>query len=111
MRSELIQRLKLEVDFTGDSDKKLEHLKKLSVAMKQPKLTNDDLPHIVTEPFYSCFTKEKIMNCFSRVGYVPFTVKALQNPNIRHKLNEENQNEKSMHMQKIVSEYNETGTT
>ena len=106
-RSELIQRLKLEVDF-ADSDKKIELLKQLFVAMKQPKLTNDDLPEIVSEAFYCCFTKEKIMNCFSRVGYVPFTRKALQNPNIRHELHEDNQNEKSLEMEQIVSDYNAT---
>ena len=76
--------------------------------MKQPKLTNDDLPDIVTEPFYSCFTNEKIMNCFSHVGYAPFTRKALQNPNIRHELNVSNQNDKSTQMENIVAEYNET---
>ena len=70
-------------------NKKIEQ--RIAVARKMPKLTNDDLPMIVNgddlddiedKPFDYCFTKEKIKNCFPRVGYVLFTRKALENSNM-----------------------------
>ena len=61
-------------------------LKQLKEALRTPSLTNDDLSLIVCgkptdsptlSPFASTFTKEKIIKCFYRVSYVPFTRKCL----------------------------------
>ena len=87
-------------------------LQKMKVAQRTPTLNNDDLPFILngnpgdpieSRPFDSTFTKEKIKNCFERVGYVPFTRKALENPNIRHELNEDNVQGRKL--QAIYDEY------
>ena len=69
-------------------------LNRLKDAMKTVSLTNDDLSLIVNgkpndrlnSPFFSTFTKEKITNCFARVGYVPFTRACLKSEYIRHEL-------------------------
>ena len=84
----------------------------MKVAQRTPTLNNNDLPFIVNgnpgdpielRPFDSTFTKEKIKNCFARVGYVPFTRKALKNQNIRHELNEDN--DEGRKLQAIYDEY------
>ena len=63
--------------------------------MRTPVLTNDNISSIVNglsfttpiqDTFVSTFTQDKITNCFSRVGYVPFTINCLKSPYIRHKL-------------------------
>ena len=56
------------------------------------------------KPFQSTFTKEKIRECFRRVGYVPFTRRCLQNKNIRHEL-QDGDEEKSKQIAQIVKEY------
>ena len=57
-------------------------LDKLKTKMRKPSLTNEDLSLIVNRdpgdpicmsPFFSIFTKPKILNSFCRVGYTPFT--------------------------------------
>jgi len=66
-------------------------LDKLTKAMRLPSLSNDDLPQIVNgmknelikiSPFFSTFTKDKIINCFRCVGYAPFTRECLSSPYI-----------------------------
>ena len=69
-------------------------IEKIKDAKKTPSLTNMDLSDFVNgedrngSPFYSTFTKAKIMNCFARVGYVPFTRECLKSEYIRHELQE-----------------------
>ena len=90
-RSGLISILVLELGATEVEAEKKNIEQRLADARKMPKLTNDDLPVIVSgddlddiedKPFDYCFTKEKIKNCFPRVGYVLFTRKALENSNM-----------------------------
>ncbi len=67
-------------------------IEKIKDAKKTPSLTNMDLSNFVNgedrngSPFYSTFTKEKITNCFARVGYVPFMRECLNSEYIRHEL-------------------------
>ena len=70
-------------------------LDKSMKAMISPSLSNDDLPQISNamknepikmSPFFSIFTKDKIFNCFWRVGYAPFTRECLKSTYIWHKL-------------------------
>ena len=72
-------------------------LDKLMKVMISPSLLNDDLPQIsngiknepiIISPFFSNFTKYKIINCFLRVGYGTFTRECLKSPYIRHELGE-----------------------
>ena len=69
-------------------------IEKIKDAKKTPSLTNMDLSDFVNgedrncSPFYTTFTKPKIMNCFARVGYVPFTRECLKSEYIRHELQE-----------------------
>ena len=96
-RSGLISIVVLELGATEVKAEMKKIEQRLAVARKMSKLTNDDLPMIVNgddlddiedKPFDYCFTKEKIINCYARVGYVLFTRKALENPNIGHEMNE-----------------------
>ena len=73
-------------------------LDKLKTEKRTPSLTNEDLSLIVNRtpgkplrmsPFFSVFTKPKILNCFRRVGYAPFTRAWLKSTYIRHELSEE----------------------
>ena len=52
--------------------------------------------------FFSTFTKEKIINCFARVGYVPFTRACLKSENIRHELGEDTEDTT---LKDLVQEY------
>ena len=67
-------------------------IKQIKEAKRTPSLTNADLSDFVNgdtregSPFYSTFTKAKIMNCFAWVGYVPFTRECLKSEYIRHEL-------------------------
>ena len=96
----LITSLVLELGATEVEAEKKNIEQRLAVARKMTKLTNDDLPMIVNgndvdyienRPFDYCFTKEKIKNCFARVGNVPFTRKAVETPNIQHEMNEKDE--------------------
>ena len=60
-------------------------LDKLMKLMISPSLLNDDLPQIANgmnnelitmSHLFSTFTKDKIINCFRRVGYALFTESA-----------------------------------
>ena len=86
-------------------------LTQLKEAMKTPSLTNDDLSLIVcgkpndspiVSPFASTFTKDKIIKCFCRVGYVPFTRNCLMSEYVRHELGEDTQDET---LEDLVQEY------
>ena len=55
-------------------------------------------------PFFSTFTKDKIINCFRRVGYAPFTRECLKRPYIRHELGEKKED---THLDELVNEYEE----
>ena len=88
-------------------------LEKLKDTMKQPTLSNDDLPVIVNgtdsddfknKPFDSTFTKDKVLKYFRRVVYVPFTRECLKSKYIRHELNEDTDNEA---LATLVTEYEE----
>ena len=88
-------------------------LEKLKDAMKQPTLSNDDLPGIMngkssdeykTKPFDSTFTKDKVLKCFKRVGYAPFTRECLKLKYIRHEINEDTDDEA---LATFVTEYEE----
>ena len=83
----------------------------LKDAMRTPSLTNDDLSLIVCgkptdspnlSPFASTFTKEKIIKCFYRVGYVPFTRNCLKSEYVRHELGEATQDTT---LEDLVNEY------
>ena len=104
IRSAKISKCLLALDSATDPTVKKKIENELVQARKMPKLTNEDLGYIVNGPFQSTFTKEKIMECFRRVGYVPFTRNALKSEYIRHELDEENQN-KSAGIGKVVEEY------
>ena len=84
----------------------------LKELMKNPCLKNEDLPMIVNgfpgdpfhkRPFASTFTPEKIVNCFERVGYAPFTRKCLESKYVRHELGEEHG--ASEELEKLVEDY------
>ena len=53
-------------------------------------------------PFFSIFTKPKILNSFCRVGYTPFTRACLKSTHIRHELGEES---KDNTLEDSVEEY------
>ena len=89
----------------------IDALDRLRQAMKIPSVTNDDLSSIVCDisvdspsisPFASTFTKDKIIKCFSRVGYVPFTRNCLKSEYIRHELVE---NTDDTNLEDLVQEY------
>ena len=70
------------LESTEANPHEIDLLNQLKEALRAPSLTNDDLSLIVCgkptdspnlSPFASTFTKEKIIKCFHRVGYVPFT--------------------------------------
>ena len=114
-RSGLISKYNIELEATSldDLETRMVIIKNLAEARKMPKLTNEDLGFIVNgypedniskKPFQSTFTKEKIRECFRRVGYVPFTRRCLQNKNIRHEL-QDGDEEKSKQIAEIVEEY------
>ena len=82
--------------------------------MRSPSLASDDLPQIsngiknepiIISPFFSNFTKYKIINCFLRVGYGTFTRECLKSPYIRHELGE---NEEDTCLDELVNEYEES---
>ena len=82
--------------------------------MRSPSLSNDDLPQIVNgmknepiemSPFFSTFTKDKIINCFWSVGYAPFTRECLSSPYIRHELGETHEDNGGL--DQLVNEYEE----
>ena len=84
-------------DFTVTPEMKI-ILDKLKTEMRTPSLTNEDLSLIVNRapgnpicmsPFFSIFTKPKIINCFRCVCYAPFTRPCLNSTHIRHELGEE----------------------
>ena len=52
--------------------------------------------------FFSLLTKPKILNCFRRVGYTPFTRAFLKSTYIRHELVEEG---KDNTVEDLVEEY------
>ena len=73
-------------------------LDRLKTVMRTTSLTNEDLSLILNgapddpiykSPFFSVFTKSKILNCFRRVGYAPFTRAYLKSEYIRHELGED----------------------
>ena len=73
-------------DCAGVTQDMQDVLNKLKIAMRQPSLSNTDLTRIVNgddgdefdkRPFESTFTKEKIIRCFRRVVYTPFTRECL----------------------------------
>ena len=83
-------------DFVVTPDMKVV-LDKLTKAMISTILSNDNLPQIVNgtknepiimSPFFSTFTKDKIINCFRRVGYAPFTRECSNSTYIIHELGE-----------------------
>jgi len=93
-------------------------LDKLTKVMRSPSLLNDDLPQIVNgmknepiemSPFLSTFTKDKIINCFRRVGYAPFTRECLSSPYIRHELGEthEDTGKDTGGLDQLVNDYEE----
>ena len=43
---------------------------------------------IENKPFDRCFIKSKILDAFYKVGFVPFTLKCLANPKVRHEIDE-----------------------
>jgi hypothetical protein len=45
-------------------------------------------------PFYSQFTKEKILSSWAKIGFVPFTRKCLTNPKVRRELGQHTRNER-----------------
>ena len=68
-------------------------IKKIKEAKKTPSLTDTDLSEFVNgdrtgSPFYSIFTKDRIMNCFARVSYIPFMRGCLKSEYIRHESHE-----------------------
>ena len=86
-------------------------LDKLKIVMRTPSLSNDDLSLIVNgapdepmcmSPFFSTFSKPKILNCFRRVGYAPFTRACLKSTYIRHELGEEREDNT---LEDLVQEY------
>ena len=86
-------------------------LDKLKTEMRTPSLTNEDLSLIVNgapgepiykSPFFSVFTKPKILNCFLRVGYAPFTRACLKSEYIRHELGEDREDNT---LEDLVQEY------
>ena len=52
--------------------------------------------------FFSTFTKEKIINCFARVSYIPFNRACLKSENIRHELGEDTEDTT---LKDLVQEY------
>ena len=88
-------------------------LNQLKEALRPPNLTNDDLSLIVCgkptdspslSPFASTFTKERIIKCFHRVGYVPFTRNCLKNEYVRHEIGEDTGDTA---LEDLVQEYEE----
>ena len=116
-RSHRIKYLKEELSLLRDVERteatphEIALLTQLKEAMKTPSLTNDDLSLIVcgkpndspiVSPFASTFTKDKIIKCFCRVGYVPFTRNCLMSEYVRHELGEDTQDET---LEDLVQEY------
>ena len=88
-------------------------LLKLKDKMRTPRLTNDDLLSILNvfpgttplqSPLVSTFTKDKIIKCFSCVGYAPFTRNYLMNPYIYHRLGEEGDDTFLQHLVQVYEE-------
>ena len=88
-------------------------LEKLIKSMISPSLSNDDLPQIsngmknepiTMSPLFSTFTKDKIINCFQRVGYAPFIRECLKSPYIRDEIGE---NQEDTCLDELVNEYEE----
>ena len=59
---------------------------------------------ITVSPFFSIFMRDKIINCFRRVGYAPFTRECLKSPYIRHEICE---NQEDACLDELVNEYEE----
>ena len=98
---------------TQESKEVLVALKNLRDAMKQPTLTNEDLGYIVNgregelvkdRPFDFTMTKERIMKCNARVGFVPFTRACLKNKHVRHELG---QREVNQELEEVNNEYHQ----
>ena len=86
-------------------------LDKLKKEMRTPSLTNEDLSLIVNgspgepiykSPFFSVFTKPKILNCFCCISYVPFVRACLKSKYIRHELGEDREDST---LEDLVQEY------
>ena len=116
-RSIRIKSLKEELNLirnlesTEANPHEIDLLNQLKEALRAPSLTNDDLSLIVCgkpndspnlSPFASTFTKEKIIKCFYRVGYVPFTRNCLKSEYVRHELGEATQDTT---LEDLVNEY------
>jgi len=92
------------------------HVAKESIT--KVKLSNLDLGHVVNgfpgdpvelRPFDFCFTQEKIIKTWIKVGFMPHTGNAASDPKVRHELGEGGAPmEQLVRMEQLVKDYNES---
>jgi len=82
------------------------------------KLSNLDLGHVINgfpgdpvelRPFDFCFTQEKIIKTWIKVGFMPHTGNVVLDPKVRHELGEGGAPEEQLvRMEQLVKDYNDS---